>query len=70
MRQNAVLLTVLFALVVTIISVSAVFWEFFKLNKQQYIDHTFSKHAIITQVYREHKQRKSSHIMLEANLAI
>ena len=70
MRKHAVLITVLFALVVTIISVSAVFWEFYKLNKHQYIDHIFSKHGTITQIYREHLQKKTSQIMLEANLAV
>ncbi len=70
MRQHAVLITVLFALVVTLVSVSVVFWEFYKLNKQQYIDQIFTKHAIITQIYREHQQRQSSQIMLEANLAV
>lgn len=70
MRKHAVLLTVLFALIVTLLSVSKVFWEFFKLNKQQYIDHIFTKHAIITQIYRENLQRKRPQIMLEANLAV
>ena len=70
MRQHAVLITVLFALVVTLISVSVVFWEFFKLNKQRYINHIFAKHAIITQIYRQHQQELSSHILLEANLAV
>lgn len=70
MKKHAVLITVLFALVVTLISVSAVFWEFYKLNKHQYIDHIFSKHETITQIYREHLQKKTSQIMLEANLAV
>lgn len=70
MRKHAVLITVLFALVVTIISVSVVFWEFFKLNKQRYINHIFTKHTTITQIYRQHEQRLISHIMLEANLAV
>jgi two-component system, OmpR family, sensor kinase len=70
MRQHAVLITVLFALGVTLVSVSAVFWEFYKLNKHQYIDHIFSKHETITQIYREHLQKKTSQIMLEANLAV
>ena len=70
MRKNAVLITVLFALAVTLVSVSAVFWEFYKLNKHQYIDHIFSKHETITQIYREHLQKKTSKIMLEANLAV
>ena len=70
LRKHAVLITVLFALGVTLISVSAVFWEFYKLNKHQYINHIFSKHETITQIYREHLQKKTSHIMLEANLAV
>ena len=69
-RRHAVLITVLFALVVSIISVSAVFWEFYKLNKQQYIDHIFTKHAIAAQIYRQHQQRKTPDVMLEANLAV
>jgi len=70
MKKHAVLITVLFALGVTLVSVSAVFWEFYKLNKHQYIDHIFSKHETITQIYREHLQKKTSQIMLEANLAV
>ncbi len=70
MKKHAVLITVLFALVVTLISVSVVFWEFYKLNKQQYINNIFTKYSVIIQIYREHKQRDSSEIMLEANLAI
>jgi len=52
------------------VSVSAVFWEFYKLNKEQYIDHIFTKYSVITQIYREHQQLKTSEIMLEANLAV
>ncbi len=70
MSKHAVLLTVLFALIVSLLSVSVVFWEFFKLNKQQYINHIFSKHAIITQIYTQHLQEKSSDIMLDINLAV
>lgn len=70
MRKNAFFITVLFALGVTLISVSAVFLEFNKLNKHQYIEHIFSKHETITQIYREHLQKKTSQIMLEANLAV
>jgi len=70
MRQHSVLLTVLFALFVTIFSVSVVFWEFYKLNKKQYIDHMFSQYSTMNQIYREHLQRKSPDIMLEANLAV
>ena len=70
MRKHAVLITVLFALIVTLVSVSAVFWEFYKLNKQRYISHIFAKHLTITQIYRQHKEELSSQIMLEANLAV
>lgn len=70
MRQHAVLITVLFALVVTTVSVSVVFWEFFQLDKQHYINHIFTKHATITQIYRQHQQKLDSEIMLEANLAV
>jgi len=70
MKKNAVLITVLFALTVTLVSVSAVFWEFYKLNKQRYISHIFAKHLIITQIYRQHNEQFTSKVMLEANLAV
>jgi two-component system OmpR family sensor kinase len=70
MKKHAVLITVLFALIVSLVSVSAIFWEFYKLNKEQYINHIFTKYTVITQIYREHQQRQSSEIMLEANLAV
>lgn len=70
MRQYGVFLTVLFAFFVTIISVSVVFWEFYKLTKEQHINNIFTKYSVIVQVYREHEQRDSPQIMLEANLAV
>jgi two-component system OmpR family sensor kinase len=70
MKKNAVLLTILFAFSVTIISVSAVFLEFYNLNKQQYISQIFTKYSVITQIYRAHHRLKSSDILLEANLAV
>ena len=70
MKHHAVLITVLFALTVSLVSVSAIFWEFYKLNHEQYINHIFTKYTVITQIYREHQQRQSSEIMLEANLAV
>ena len=70
MKKHAVLITVLFALVVTIVSVSAVFLEFYKLNKQQYINYIFTKYSVIAQIYRAHNLQNSSDIMLEANLAV
>ncbi len=70
LKNHAVLITVLFALVVTIISVSAVFFEFYKLNKREYINNIFTKFSIITQIYRANEQSHSSQTMLEVNLAI
>lgn len=70
MRQHAVLLTVLFSFFVTIVSVSIVFWEFFKLNKQRYINHIFAKHSSVVQIYQHYKHDENLQIMLEANLAV
>ncbi len=70
MKKHAVLITVLFAFSVSLITISAVFLEFYKLNKQQYIDQIFTKYSVITQIYRAHNLLKSSDIMLEANLAV
>jgi len=70
MKKHAVLITVLFALTVSLLSVSVVFWEFYKLNRQQYIDNIFTKYSVITQIFRQHKQKANSEIMLEANLAV
>ncbi|MFT5659964.1 MAG: two-component system OmpR family sensor kinase [Sulfurimonas sp.] len=70
MRKHAVLLTVLFALIVTLISVTVIFVEFYKLNRQQYINNIFTKDSVITQIYQDHGQKESSEIMLEANFAV
>ena len=70
MKKHAVLITVLFALSVSLVSVSAIFWEFYKLNKEQYINHIFTKYSVITQIYRDHQQKQNSEIMLDANLAV
>jgi len=70
MGRHAVLLTVLFAFVVTIFSVSYIFLEFYKLNREQYINNTFLKYTVISRIYREHMQKHTSSTMLEANLAL
>jgi two-component system OmpR family sensor kinase len=70
LKKHAVLFTVLFALFITLSSVSAIFWAFYKLNKQQYIDHIFTKYSVIVQIYKEHQQSRTSDVMLEANLAV
>ena len=70
MGRHAVLLTVLFAFAVTLFSVSYIFFEFYKLNREQYINNTFLKYTVISRIYREHMQKRTSTTMLEANLAL
>ncbi len=70
MKKHAVLITVLVALLVTLFSVSITFFEFYKLNKEQYVNSIFMKYQVITRVFREHFQKRSALTMLEANLAI
>ena len=69
-QKNAVLITVLFAFAVTMVSISSVFWEFFKSNKQHHIEQIFTKHTTIIQIFRQHQQGFASFVMLEANLAV
>ena len=70
MRRHAVLLTVLFALSVTLLSVSYIFFEFYQLNYKRYINNIFTKHSIITQLFHEYQENRSSLAIFEANLAI
>ncbi len=70
MGRNAVLLTVLFAFAVTFLSVSYIFNAFYKLNREQYINNTFLKYNVISRIYRDHMQNRTSTTMLEANLAL
>ncbi|MEA3372431.1 MAG: ArsS family sensor histidine kinase [Campylobacterota bacterium] len=70
MRRNAVLLTIIFAFVITFLSVGFAFWEFYKLNRIQYINNIFMKYEVITRIFREHFQERTSLAMLEANLAV
>jgi two-component system, OmpR family, sensor kinase len=70
MRRNAVLLTVLFAFAITLGGVTYIFWQFYKNNRQQYIDNIFNKYNVITQIYREHMMKRSTEAVLEANLAV
>jgi two-component system OmpR family sensor kinase len=70
MRRHAVFLTVLFALFVTILSVSYVFWQFYVLNYARYINNIFVRHSIISQLYHEYQQDESSSVVFDANLAI
>lgn len=70
MKRHSVFVTILFALIVTLVSISYIFWRFNELNHTRYIDNIFQKHSIITQLYHEYQQNSDSIAMLEANLAL
>ena len=54
----------------TLLSVSYTFWEFYKLNRNQYINNIFTKYSVITQIFREHHRQHEPQAILEANLAV
>ncbi len=70
MKQQGVLLSVLFALGITLVSVSYIFYQFYVLNKSQYYNQIFQKSSLINQVYIDHIQNRRSSGVLEANLAV
>jgi len=70
MKRNAVLFTILMALLITIASVSYTFWELYNLNRIQYINTIFTKYSVITRLMREHQQSRSPVAIFEANLAL
>jgi two-component system OmpR family sensor kinase len=70
LKKNAVLLTVLFALFVTVGSMSYTFYKMYGINKERHVNNTFKKYSAIMNIFRQHLQTKSSRTILEANLAI
>ena len=70
MPKYSILITVLIALAVTLSTVSYTVWEFYKLNRQQYLSNIFSKNELIRQIYNDALERKSSSAVLESNLAL
>lgn len=69
-RRNAVLLTVLFALVVTVASVSYTFYQLYQTNRAKHIDNLFNKYSLISQIYNSFLLKQISVPILEANLAV
>ncbi|MFH0710350.1 MAG: ArsS family sensor histidine kinase [Pseudomonadota bacterium] len=69
-RRNAVLLTVLFALAVTVGSVSTTFYQLYKTNRAKHIDNLFNKYSLISQIYSSYLLKQISVPILEANLAV
>lgn len=70
MPRYSILITVVIALVVTLGTVSFTVWEFYQLNRQQYLSNIFSKNELIRQIYGDALQRESPPKVLEANLAL
>lgn len=69
-KNNAVLATVMFALVVTVTSVSYTFYQLYETNRAKHIDNIFGKHALISQIYHTYLLKQISEPMFEANLAL
>jgi two-component system OmpR family sensor kinase len=70
MKNNAVLATVAFALVVTVSSVSYTFYQLYQINRAKHIDNIFTKHSLISQIYHTYLIKQISQPMFEANLAL
>lgn len=70
LRRNAVLVTVLFALAVTVTSVSYTFYQLYQTNKSKHIDNLFNKYSLISQIYSSFLLKQISVPILEANLAV
>ena len=69
-KNNAVLATVVFALVVTVSSVSYTFYQLYQINRTKHIDNIFTKHSLISQIYHTYIIKQISEPMFEANLAL
>lgn len=70
LKNNAVIATVVFALVVTVASVSYTFYQLYETNRAKHIDNIFGKHALISQIYHTYLLKQISEPMFEANLAL
>jgi two-component system OmpR family sensor kinase len=69
-KNNAVIATVLFALIVTVTSISYTFYQLYQTNRAKHIDNIFSKHSLISQIYHTYLIKQISPPMFEANLAL
>ena len=70
LKNNAVLVTVLFAFTVTVASVSSTFYQLYLSNRAKHIDNVFTKHSLISQIYHTYLMKQISEPMFEANLAL
>jgi two-component system OmpR family sensor kinase len=69
-KRNAVLLTILFAFIVTVTSISYTFYQLYETNRAKHIDGLFVKYSLIFQIYNSFLLKQISQPILEANLAV
>jgi len=70
LKRNGVFLTVLFALSVTISSISYTFYQLYQTNRTKHNDNMFGKYALISQIYHTFLLRQISFPIFETNLAM
>lgn len=70
LKRNGVFLTVLFALGVTLSSVSYTFYQLYQINRAKHNDNMFGKYALISQIYHTFLLKQISLPIFETNLAM
>jgi two-component system OmpR family sensor kinase len=70
LKRNGVFLTVLFALSVTVVSVSYTFYQLYQTNRTKHIDNMFNKYSLISQIYHTFLLKQISLPIFETNLAM
>ncbi|HQS67816.1 MAG TPA: ArsS family sensor histidine kinase [Sulfuricurvum sp.] len=70
LKRNGVLLTILFALGVTVMSVSYTFYQLYQTNRTKHNDNLFGKYALISQIYHTFLLKQISLPIFETNLAM
>ncbi|MDP3266538.1 MAG: ArsS family sensor histidine kinase [Sulfuricurvum sp.] len=70
LKRNGVFFTVLFALSVSITSVSYTFYQLYQTNRTNHNDNMFGKYALISQIYHTFLLRQISFPIFETNLAM
>jgi two-component system OmpR family sensor kinase len=69
-KKNGVFVTVLFAFIVTVSSVSYTFYQLYQSNRAKHTDNLFNKYSLISQIYHTFLLKQISITILEANLAV
>lgn len=70
LKRNGVFLTILFALGVTVSSVSYTFYQLYQTNLAKHNDNMFGKYALISQIYHTFLLKQISLPIFETNLAM